>query len=126
MRAVTETVMRPTDSLFPSKDVTIIVVDIAKLLKTRSSGAPVDCSLRNSVTSNVASSVQHRCAAGGLAVALAGCVSQRKYEESQQKKADLEQEYQRLNQQMSAEVGAKNMQIIVSGYTTLRRPARAW
>jgi chemotaxis protein MotB len=52
------------------------------------------------------------CAAtGGLAVALAGCVSQQKYNESQQKNADLEQEYQQLNQQMGAEVGAKNMQI---------------
>src|SRR5215469_15945120 len=50
-------------------------------------------------------------AAGGLSVALAGCVSQQKYNESQQKNAELEQEYQQLNQQMSAEVGAKNMQI---------------
>jgi chemotaxis protein MotB len=50
-------------------------------------------------------------AVGGLAVALAGCVSQQKYTESQQKNSDLEQEYQQLNQQMSAEVGAKNVQI---------------
>jgi chemotaxis protein MotB len=49
--------------------------------------------------------------AGGLAVPLAGCVSQQKYEESQQKNTELEQEYQQLNQQMGAEVGAKNMQI---------------
>jgi chemotaxis protein MotB len=42
---------------------------------------------------------------------LAGCVSQQKYEESQQKNAELEQEYQQLNQAMTAEVGAKNMQI---------------
>jgi chemotaxis protein MotB len=47
--------------------------------------------------------------AAGLA--LAGCVSQQKYEESQQKNAELEQEYQQLNQQMGAEIGAKNMQI---------------
>ena len=47
----------------------------------------------------------------GLALALAGCVSKQKYEESQQKNAELEQEYQQLNQQMSAEVGAKEMQI---------------
>jgi chemotaxis protein MotB len=49
--------------------------------------------------------------AGGLTLALAGCVSQQKYEESQNKNAQLEQEYQQLNQQMGAEVGAKNMQI---------------
>lgn len=45
------------------------------------------------------------------ALLLAGCVSQQKYEESQQKNAELEKEYQELNQAMSAEVGAKNMQI---------------
>ncbi len=39
----------------------------------------------------------------GLA-SLAGCVSQQKYN-------DLEQEYQQLNQSMSAEVGAQKMQI---------------
>ena len=49
--------------------------------------------------------------AAAAALLLAGCVSQQKYEESQQKNADLEQEYQQLNQAMSAEVGAKNMQI---------------
>jgi chemotaxis protein MotB len=47
----------------------------------------------------------------GLALALAGCVSKQTYEESQQKNTELEQEYQQLNQQMSAEVGAKNVQI---------------
>src|SRR5215472_17907756 len=47
----------------------------------------------------------------GLVLALAGCVSKQTYEESQQKNTELEQEYQQLNQQMSAEVGAKNMQI---------------
>ena len=47
----------------------------------------------------------------GLALALAACVSKGKYEESQQKNTELEQEYQELNQQMSAEVGAKDMQI---------------
>ncbi|MGO9633777.1 MAG: OmpA family protein [Steroidobacteraceae bacterium] len=47
----------------------------------------------------------------GAALLLAGCVSQQKYDASQQKNADLEQEYQQLNQAMSAEVGAKNMQI---------------
>ena len=49
--------------------------------------------------------------AGGLALALAGCVSQKKYEESQQKNAELEQEYQQLHQQMSAEIGTRNMQV---------------
>jgi chemotaxis protein MotB len=38
-------------------------------------------------------------------------VSKHTYEESQQKNTELVQEYQQLNQQMSAEVGAKNMQI---------------
>ena len=47
----------------------------------------------------------------GLALALPGCVSKQKYEESQQKNAELEQEYQQLNQQMSAELGSKSMQI---------------
>ena len=47
----------------------------------------------------------------GLVLALVGCVSKHTYEESQQKNTELEQEYQQLNQQMSAEVGAKNMQI---------------
>ena len=53
-----------------------------------------------------------------VAALLAGCVSQQKYDESQsnlnneqQKNAELEREYQELNQAMSAEVGAKNMQI---------------
>ena len=46
-----------------------------------------------------------------LLLALTGCVSKQTYEESQQKNTELDQEYQQLNQQMSAEVGAKNMQI---------------
>ena len=57
------------------------------------------------------------CAAAALLL-VAGCVSQSKYDESQQnladsqqKNADLEQEYQQLNQSMSAEVGAKQIQI---------------
>jgi chemotaxis protein MotB len=44
-------------------------------------------------------------------LALAGCVSQQTYQASQQKNTDLEQEYQQLNQQMSTEIGAKNVQI---------------
>jgi chemotaxis protein MotB len=42
---------------------------------------------------------------------VAGCVSQQKYEVSQQKNSDLEQEYQQLNQTMSTEVAARNIQI---------------
>ena len=38
-------------------------------------------------------------------------MTQKTYDESQQKNAQLEQEYQQLNQSMTAEVGAKNMQI---------------
>jgi chemotaxis protein MotB len=47
----------------------------------------------------------------GLVLALAGCVSQQKYEESQQKNTELEQEYQQLNEQMAGELGSKEMQI---------------
>ena len=46
-----------------------------------------------------------------LVLALPGCVSKQKYEESQQKNAELEQEYQQLNEQMGAELGSKDMQI---------------
>jgi chemotaxis protein MotB len=42
---------------------------------------------------------------------MAGCVSQQKYDESQQKNAQLEQEYQQLNQSMSSEVAASNVRI---------------
>jgi chemotaxis protein MotB len=49
--------------------------------------------------------------AAGAALLLAGCVSQQKYAAVQQQNSDLEQEYQQLNQTMSAEVAAKNMQI---------------
>lgn len=52
------------------------------------------------------------CAIGaGLAVALIGCVSKQRYEESQQRNTELEQEYQQLNQQMSAELGSRDMHI---------------
>ena len=47
----------------------------------------------------------------GLLLTLPGCVSKQTYEESQQKNADLEQEYQQLNEQMGAELGSKSMQI---------------
>jgi len=45
------------------------------------------------------------------ALLLASCVSQQKYEEVQKKNDDLEQEYQQLNQSMSAEIAAQQMQI---------------
>ena len=63
----------------------------------------------------------HRLPMTYLAVAVlltTGCVSQQKYDESQtnlnseqQKNAELERQYQELNQAMGAEVGAKNVQI---------------
>jgi chemotaxis protein MotB len=51
------------------------------------------------------------CVIAGVVTLALGCVSQEKYDESQKKNAQLEQEYQQLNQQMGAEIGAKNMQI---------------
>jgi chemotaxis protein MotB len=49
--------------------------------------------------------------ASALALALSGCVSKEKYEASQQRNTELEQEYQQLQQQMGAELGAQDMQI---------------
>ena len=48
------------------------------------------------------------CALTG-ALLMTACVSQQKYDESQQKNAQLEQEYQQLNQSMSSEVAASNV-----------------
>jgi chemotaxis protein MotB len=45
------------------------------------------------------------------ALLMTACVSQQKYDESQQKNAQLEQEYQQLNQSMSSEVAASNVHI---------------
>ena len=45
------------------------------------------------------------------ALLMAGCVSQETYNKSQDRNAELEQQYQELNQTMSAEVSARNMQI---------------
>jgi chemotaxis protein MotB len=45
------------------------------------------------------------------ALLMAGCVSKQTYDESQQKNAELEQQYNELNQAMGAEVAGKNMQI---------------
>ena len=50
------------------------------------------------------------CVAGAVLL-MAGCVSQQKYDDSQQRNADLEKEYQQLNETMTAEVAAHNMQI---------------
>lgn len=50
------------------------------------------------------------CVLGG-ALLIAGCVTQQKYDESQQKNAELEQQYQQLNQTMGAEVASRDMHI---------------
>ncbi|MHA6205649.1 OmpA/MotB family protein [Dyella soli] len=47
----------------------------------------------------------------GAAVLLAGCVSQQKYDESQQKNAELEAQYQQLNQTMGTEIASRDMHI---------------
>ena len=49
--------------------------------------------------------------AAGAALFMAGCVSQGTYDESQQKNAALEQQYQQLSQSMGTEVADKNMTI---------------
>lgn len=45
------------------------------------------------------------------ALLIAGCVSQKAYDESQQKNAELEAQYQQLNQAMGAEVSSRDMSI---------------
>lgn len=47
----------------------------------------------------------------GATLFMAGCVSQSTYNESQQKNAELEQQYQQLSKSMGAEVADKNMTI---------------
>lgn len=47
----------------------------------------------------------------GAAMLLAGCVSQQKYDESQQKNAELEAQYQQLNQSMGAEISDRDVHI---------------
>lgn len=47
----------------------------------------------------------------GAALLAAGCVSQSTYDESLKRNAELEQEYQQLNQAMSSEVADRNMHI---------------
>ncbi|HET6555351.1 MAG TPA: OmpA family protein [Dyella sp.] len=45
------------------------------------------------------------------ALLMAGCVSQQKYDESQQRNAELEAQYQQLNSTMGSEVASRDMQI---------------
>jgi chemotaxis protein MotB len=45
------------------------------------------------------------------ALLMAGCVTQQKYDESQQKNAELEAQYQQLNQSMGSEIAAKDVHI---------------
>jgi chemotaxis protein MotB len=45
------------------------------------------------------------------ALLMAGCVSQQKYDESQQKNAELEAQYQQLNQSMGSEISSRDMSI---------------
>lgn len=47
----------------------------------------------------------------GAALLMAGCVSQQKYDASQQKNAELEAQYEQLNQSMSSEVASRDMRI---------------
>jgi chemotaxis protein MotB len=46
-----------------------------------------------------------------VGVLMSGCVSQSKYDESQQRNAELEQQYKELNETMGAEVASKDMHI---------------
>ncbi|MET3654788.1 OmpA/MotB family protein [Dyella japonica] len=47
----------------------------------------------------------------GIAVLMAGCVSQQKYDASQQKNAELEAQYQQLNQSMNSEISSRDVSI---------------
>lgn len=47
----------------------------------------------------------------GAALLMTACVSQQKYDASQQQNAELQQQYDELNKAMGAEVAGKNMQI---------------
>lgn len=51
------------------------------------------------------------CVLGTAALLLAGCVSQQKYDESQQRNAELEAQYKQLNDTMGTEVASRDMQI---------------
>jgi len=47
----------------------------------------------------------------GAALLMAGCVSQQKYDESQQRNAELEAQYKQLNDTMGSEVASRDMSI---------------
>src|SRR5215831_3856359 len=47
----------------------------------------------------------------GATLLMTGCVSQQKYDESMRRNAELEAQYQQLQQQMGSEVAARDMQI---------------
>lgn len=47
----------------------------------------------------------------GAALLMAGCVSQQKYDESQQRNAELEAQYKQLNETMGTEVASRDMSI---------------
>jgi len=47
----------------------------------------------------------------GTALLMAGCVSQQKYEASQQRNAELEAQYEQLNQTMGSEIAARELHI---------------
>ncbi|WP_130619111.1 OmpA/MotB family protein [Dyella amyloliquefaciens] len=51
------------------------------------------------------------CVLGTAVLLLAGCVSQQKYDESQQRNAELEAQYKQLNDTMGTEVASRDMQI---------------
>ena len=44
----------------------------------------------------------------GAALLMVGCVSQQKYDESQQRNAELEAQYQQLNATMGSEISARD------------------
>ena len=65
------------------------------------------------------------------ALLAAGCVSQKTYDESLDRNAQLEREYQQLNEQMGSEVSARNVQItrlqtVSPGETGLLRWSSVW
>jgi chemotaxis protein MotB len=69
----------------------------------------------------------------GAALLAAGCVSQHTYNESLEKNAQLEQEYQQLNQTMGSEIASQNLHITrlqdaikVSINSELLFPSGAW
>ena len=69
----------------------------------------------------------------GAALLMAGCVSQQKYQESQRRNAELEAQYQQLQQEMASEIAARDLRISrmqdaikVSLNDELMFPAGSW